>query len=201
MKKIIVALMGKAGAGKDTILNKICTDHPEFNKIISCTTRPMRDNEHDGEDYHFITNKDFIQKVLNGDMLEATEFNGWHYGTMKSSLANGINIGVFNPEGFDCLTQIPIKDVHVIGFYIKCNDKERLLRQLNREQNPDIKEIIRRYSTDEMDFTELDEQKVPHITELDNSVERMFDQNVAAIPLIVYNKMAEIQPVDKIVKA
>lgn len=199
--KVIVALIGKAGAGKDTILNHICANYPEYNKIVSCTTRPIRDNERDGEDYHFITNEDFIQKVLNGDMLEATEFNGWHYGTMKSSLIDGINIGVFNPEGFDCLTQIPIKDVHVIGFYIKCDDKERLLRQLNREQKPNVKEIIRRYSTDEMDFAELDEQKVPHITELDNSIEEMLDWNVAAIPLIVYGEISKPQRVVKIVKA
>ena len=143
--KIIVALMGKAGAGKTSILNALCAEHPEYHKIVSCTTRPMRDNEKEGEDYHFLSDSQFIEKIMNGDMLEVTEFNGWHYGTMKSSLIDGINIGVFNPEGYDCLTQIPIKDVKIIGIYIRCHDKERLIRQLNRELEPNVQEIIRRY--------------------------------------------------------
>lgn len=179
--KIIVALMGKAGAGKDTLLNKICAEYPEYHKIVSCTTRPMRDNEKEGEDYHFLSVSQFIEKVMNGDMLEATEFNGWHYGTMKSSLIDGINIGVFNPEGYDCLTQIPMKDVKIIGIYIRCNDKERLIRQLNREFEPNVKEIIRRYQTDEDDFIALDNKQLPQVVEFYNDTPIQLDTIVMTI--------------------
>lgn len=42
----IVALIGKAGAGKDTILKKVLKKYPNyFNEIISCTTRPPREGE------------------------------------------------------------------------------------------------------------------------------------------------------------
>ena len=95
-----------------------------------------------------------MQKVLNGDMLEATYFNEWHYGTMASSLKEGVNIGVFNPEGFDCLTSSPLEDVIIYGYYIDCSDKERMLRQLNREDKPNVSEICRRYFADEEDFNE-----------------------------------------------
>lgn len=179
--KIIVALMGKAGAGKDTLLNKICAEYPEYHKIVSCTTRPMRDNEKEGEDYHFLSVSQFIEKVMNGDMLEATEFNGWHYGTIKSSLIDGINIGVFNPEGYDCLTQIPMKDVKIIGIYIRCNDKERLIRQLNREFEPNVKEIIRRYQTDEDDFIALDNKQLPQVVEFYNDTPIQLDTIVMTI--------------------
>ena len=101
--KVIVALIGKAGAGKDTIAKALCSAHPEFNNIVSCTTRPKRENEVEGVDYFYLTPDQFTEKVINGDMLEATYFNGWHYGTMLSSLKDGVNIGVFNPEGLDCL--------------------------------------------------------------------------------------------------
>lgn len=179
--KIIVALMGKAGAGKTAILNELCAEHPEYHKIVSCTTRPMRDNEKEGKDYHFLSASQFIEKVMNGDMLEATEFNGWHYGTMKSSLIDGINIGVFNPEGYDCLTQIPMKDVKIIGIYIRCNDKERLIRQLNREFEPNVKEIIRRYQTDEDDFIALDNKQLPQVIEFYNDTPIQIDSIVMAI--------------------
>lgn len=156
MEKIkIIAICGKAGSGKDSILRVLVGRYPnKFNKIISCTTRPVREGERYGVDYYFLTVDEFTNKVLNGDMLEATEFNGWHYGTALSSLSKDkINVGVFNPEGIRCLMEDGLIDLTV--YYVQASDKERLLRQLKREQNPDVKEIIRRFATDEQDFNDL----------------------------------------------
>lgn len=150
----IVALMGKAGAGKDTILRYLC-DHYDVHEIVSCTTRPPRQGEVDGVNYFFLSNEEFATKVLNFEMLEATEFNGWFYGTDETSLsANKINLGVFNPAGIDALRENPHIDLTVI--MVDATDKERLIRQLNREDNPDVKEIIRRFKTDEEDFAEVE---------------------------------------------
>lgn len=147
----IIALCGKAGCGKDTILNSVLRLNSSLHKIISCTTRPKRDNEIEGKDYYYLTNEEFATKLLNGDMLEATSFNGWCYGTSYSTLdANKINIGVFNPEGLEILKDNP--NIILKIFYIDVSNKERLIRQLNREKEPDIEEIIRRYETDEKDF-------------------------------------------------
>lgn len=152
----VIALIGKAGAGKDTILKTTCANHPlMLHPIVSCTTRPIRENEIEGVDYHFITLNDFTRKVLNGDMLEATEFRDWFYGTPINSLTlDKINIGVFNPAGVDALIEDPRLDVMV--FEIVAPDKQRLMRYLSREENPDCAEMCRRYFTDEKDFAELD---------------------------------------------
>ena len=156
--KYIIAFIGKAGAGKDTIAQALSELHPDWNMIVSCTTRDPREGEIHGVNYFYLTNEEFVEKVLNGDMLEATYFNGWHYGTMASSLKEGVNIGVFNPEGYDCLCQISAcADIKVLGFYIYASDKTRLLRQLNREENPDVHEIIRRFSADEDDFYDIEQ--------------------------------------------
>ena len=152
----IVALMGKAGSGKDTLLHAITQRYPgRYHEIVSCTTRPPREGEVDGVNYHFLTVEAFTQKLLNGDLLEATEFNDWHYGTLRSTLQEDkVNIGVFNPAGIICLTEDQTIDLDV--WYIKCPGKERLLRQLNREGSPDVTEIIRRYGVDEADFEGLE---------------------------------------------
>ena len=48
--------MGKSGAGKDAIQAATCKAHPNaFHKIVSCTTRPIRDGEQDGASYNFIS--------------------------------------------------------------------------------------------------------------------------------------------------
>lgn len=154
----IVALMGKAGSGKDTLLHAIMQKYPgRYHEIVSCTTRPPREGEVDGVNYHFLSIDDFTQRLLNGDLLEATEFNDWHYGTLRSTLdEDKINVGVFNPAGVICLTENPAIDLDV--WYIKCPDKIRLIRQLNREEFPNVAEIIRRYGVDEIDFADLESE-------------------------------------------
>ena len=154
-KYTIIAIMGKAGSGKDTLCRALL-EEPEFKyakPIISCTTRPIRDNEKNGVDYHFLTNEEFTNQVLSGDMIEATVFNTWCYGTSVNNLDEEcINIGVFNPEGVELLRENP--NIKLAVIYIEANDKTRLLRQLNREKNPDCHEIVRRFYADEDDFSE-----------------------------------------------
>ena len=158
MNKVkVIALFGKAGSGKDTILHALVNKFPDrYNEIVSCTTRPPREGEQEGVNYYFLTVDQFTEKVLNGDMLEATEFNNWHYGTALSSLSTDkVNVGVFNPEGIRCLMEDNFVDL--IAYYVQVGDKERLIRQLIREVDPDVKEIIRRFSADEKDFEDLED--------------------------------------------
>ena len=152
----IIALIGEAGSGKDRILKEVLAAAPTaFNEIISCTTRPPREGEVDGVNYFFIDAEEFAYKVLNYEMLEATSFNDWFYGTSYDTLRSDIlNIGVFNPDGIRAIEGR--SDIDLIVFRITCSDKIRLLRQLNREENPNVDEIVRRYKTDKEDFCDLE---------------------------------------------
>jgi guanylate kinase len=88
-------------------------------------------------------------------MLEFSQFNSWKYGTPIWNLSlEKINIGVFNPEGIRKLLKKDYLDVDV--YYIQASDKARLLRQLSREKNPNVKEIIRRFNADEEQFKDLE---------------------------------------------
>lgn len=151
----ILALIGEAGSGKDTLMQSILAKDSSLHEIVSCTTRPPREGEINGKNYYFLTDEEFALKVLNFEMFEATSFRDWFYGTSVDSLdKNKVNIGVFNPDGIYALLESPNVDLIVIR--VCANDKIRLMRQLNRENNPDINEIIRRYTTDKEDFYNLD---------------------------------------------
>lgn len=174
MKKYnIVALFGKSGSGKDTILNLLCQDYPEYNRKIGCTSRLPRENEKDGVDYNFLTYTDFITN--SDDFLEQNEFNGWRYGTRFKDLkpAPAINIGIFNIDGIKqmlkksvikkqvtdasgtLLSQWKEKKLNILPIEIIASDKARLIHQLQREINPNIREILRRYDADENDFKDI----------------------------------------------
>ena len=162
----IIALIGEAGSGKDRILKEVLAAAPTaFNEIISCTTRPPREGEVDGVNYFFIDPEEFAYKVLNYEMIEATSFNDWFYGTSYDALRSDVpNIGVFNPDGIRALQGRP--DIDLTVYRIICSDKTRLLRQLNREDHPNVDEIVRRYKTDKDDFYDLEFE----YTELQNEI-------------------------------
>lgn len=178
MKIKVVALFGKAGSGKDTILKEVVANGG-FHEIVSCTTRPMREGEQDGIDYHFITNEKFTNLVLDNRMLEATVFRDWCYGTSLDELKyDQINIGVWNPEGLELLIEHP--SIDVLPIYIVADDKIRLLRQLMRETNPDCAEIVRRYGTDEQDFKWINNRFPEHI-EVQNGTGALLDETVEQV--------------------
>lgn len=88
-------------------------------------------------------------------MLENTKFNNWYYGTLLKALnTDKINIGVFNPAGIRSL--LHDSRLEVLPIYVQAPDGTRLMRCLNREENPNCKEICRRYFADEEDFENLD---------------------------------------------
>ena len=155
-KKIkLVAIMGMSAAGKDTIIKETCARYKTLHKVVSTSTRPMREGEKDGEEYFFVDEHEFAEKVLNFEMLEATDFRDWFYGTEIRALdEDKINIGAYNPDGVRCLLEDSRIDLKVI--WVQVPDKERLIRSLSREEHPDIEEIFRRYKTDVNDFCDLD---------------------------------------------
>ena len=147
--------MGEAGSGKDTLMKEVLKACPGLHEIVSCTTRPPREGEVHGKNYFFLTDDEFADKVLNMEMFEATSFRDWFYGTSIDSLDDSVvNIGVFNPDGIDALLEAP--NVTLMVVYVHAKDKTRLLRQLHREINPDVDEIIRRFKTDKEDFSDLE---------------------------------------------
>lgn len=158
----LVVLMGEAGAGKDSMMQAVLEKLAErghvadVHEIVSCTSRPMREGEAHGINYYYYRPEEFEQKIMDDEMLEFTRFNNWWYGTSYDSVRSDgiVNIGVFNPSGVRQLLDRPDCDVTV--YWVTTSDKQRLYRQLSREESPDIKEIIRRFNADEEDFADID---------------------------------------------
>lgn len=147
----IIALIGEAGTGKDSLMQTILELQPDLHEIVSCTTRPRREGEVHGVNYFYYTPEQFGDMVLHDEMLECTVFNDWFYGTSYDSVRSDcVNIGVFNPTAVEALSARPDVDIEIIR--VCAAPKTRLLRQLNREDNPCVDEIIRRYGTDKIDF-------------------------------------------------
>ena len=158
----IIAIYGESGVGKDYIKKQILKKFPELHNIISTTTRPKRENEIQDIDYHFCSLEEYTEELLNGNLIEGTVFNNWGYGTnIKDLNENKINIGIFNLDALRCLEEDSRLNLFLVK--VSASDKNRLIRSLSREDNPDCKEICRRFLADKKDF-ELKEPQENNIT-------------------------------------
>ena len=68
----VIVLVGRMASGKTTLKNEILKESPKIKPIITYTTRPMRDGEEDGVDYHFISNDTFNAMKRRKEFLETT---------------------------------------------------------------------------------------------------------------------------------
>ena len=81
-----ILLSGPSGVGKSTICRELHRLLPKLRFSVSCTTRRRRPSEIDGKDYHFISEKEYMQHLEQGDFLEHAEVHAFLYGTLKSEL-------------------------------------------------------------------------------------------------------------------
>lgn len=179
----IIAIIGEAGSGKDYLVKTIANKDVEiFNEIIPCTTRPKRESEREGVNYYFLSLSQFEEYQAEGKMLETTSFKNWKYGTLLNSLnKDKINIGVFNPEGV--IQLLDNNKIQIKVYRLLVNPRERLLRQLQRETNPDVDEIVRRYQTDNIDFKHIGIDTIDlinnNMNQLRNNIKQIRDEALA----------------------
>ncbi len=91
----LLIVSGPSGSGKTTLCRRAEADGLT-SYSISCTTRAPRPGEKDGEDYFFLTQEDFAEKVANGEFLEHATVHGNSYGTLlshvKGKIEQGLNV-------------------------------------------------------------------------------------------------------------
>lgn len=173
----IFCLLGKSSCGKDTIFKKI-TENKENDliPIVPYTTRPIRSNECDGREYHFITEEQFEEYLEKGLVIERRVYNTvkgkWYYGTIDDGQINlnkGNYMMITTLESYNELRKYFEED-EVVALYINVDDGIRLERALTRERsqvNPNYKEMCRRFIADSEDFSEenLRNSGITHIYE------------------------------------
>lgn len=90
---MLIILTGKTASGKDTIKSALLKKYPNLKKIITTTSRALRQNEirgadpdNIGADHHFLTRDEFESKIKAGEFAEYVQYGGNLYGTQKKDL-------------------------------------------------------------------------------------------------------------------
>ena len=130
--------MGKSSSGKDTIYNTLVKDKKlALGTITGYTTRPMRENEMEGREYHFVSEKAMEELENQGKIVEKrcynTVYGPWYYftvddGQIDLDTNNYILIGTL--ESYNKVRKYYQKE-NVIPVYIEVEDGERLIRAIS----------------------------------------------------------------------
>ncbi len=157
----IFYIMGKSSSGKDTFFSRAVAEL-ELIPIVLYTTRPVRDNETEGREYHFVDRKVFEEMLKEGRVIEErtydTIYGKWTYFTAEDSIALGKGdcIGIGTLESYIKIREFYGRD-RVIPLYIEVADDIRLIRAVERERkqsSPKYTELCRRFIADSEDFSD-----------------------------------------------
>ncbi len=135
---ILFVVSAPSGAGKTTLCDAL-RQTPDFVYSVSCTTRPPRAGESEGEDYHFLTEADFLRRVEAREFLEYARVHEHYYGTLRNpirtSLQNGVDVlidvdtqGAASIRNFDD----PFIRQSLCDVFIMPPDLEELRRRLTK---------------------------------------------------------------------
>lgn len=161
----IYYLMGKSSSGKDTIFKKLIEDKElGLKTIVGYTTRPMREGETEGLEYHFIDEAALAGLDAEGRIIELRAYNTvygvWKYMTVDDGQIaldgddNYLLIGTL--QSYEKVRNYFGRD-KLVPLYINVDDGVRLQRALDREKTqdkPKYAEMCRRFLADEADFSE-----------------------------------------------
>lgn len=99
-KRLLFVVSAPSGSGKTSLCNEVVRQVPQLSFSISHTTRAARLGEKHGQNYYFVSHKEFRENISQGKMAEWTEIYGNFYGTTKETIQKEFD------KGFDVFFDI-----------------------------------------------------------------------------------------------
>jgi guanylate kinase len=168
-----IILSSPSGGGKTTIAQKILTARGDVGYSVSCTTRPPREGEVHGRDYHFLSVKDFKRGQQAGDFAESAEVHGHLYGTLRAEVERVLSSGKhvimdIDPQGS---RQFAAAFPDSVLIFILPPSAKALITRLEARGTEEPKSLIRRFRSaiDELKAIDLYEYVVVN-DEVDSAV-------------------------------
>ena len=163
MEKLFL-IMGKSASGKDTLYKDITQRFSDrLGTVVPYTTRPKREGEMEGVEYHFISENLMSRRKKDGKVIESrcyqTVYGPWYYLTVDDGqidLGKKSSILIVTPAAYEKLRDY-FGAERVVPLYVETDDGIRLERALKRERaqaEPKYEEMCRRFLADAKDFSE-----------------------------------------------
>ncbi|XP_017378551.1 disks large homolog 1 isoform X6 [Cebus imitator] len=146
------------GPMKDRINDDLISEFPDkFGSCVPHTTRPKRDYEVDGRDYHFVTSREQMEKdIQEHKFIEAGQYNNHLYGTSVQSVrevAEKSKHCILDVSG-NAIKRLQIAQLYPISIFIKPKSMENIMEMNKRLTEEQARKTFERAMKLEQEFTE-----------------------------------------------
>ncbi|XP_031427982.1 disks large homolog 2 isoform X23 [Clupea harengus] len=147
------------GPMKDRVNDDLISEFPEkFGSCVPHTTRPKRDYEVDGRDYHFMTSREQMEKdIQEHKFIEAGQYNDNLYGTSVQSVRYVAERGkhcILDVSG-NAIKRLQVAQLYPIAIFIKPRSLESLMEVNKRLTEEQAKKTFDRALKLEQEFGEF----------------------------------------------
>lgn len=144
----LVILSAPSGCGKTSLANRLLKRHPEWRRSVSVTTRPPRPGEREGQDYHFVTLRQFQLLRRKRQFLEWARVFDYYYGTPRKvvdeALKGRVFLLVIDVQGSRKLRRVLKKKVPLLSIFVLPPSMPALRDRLAHRSTESPQEIERR---------------------------------------------------------
>jgi len=146
---IILLVSGPSGSGKTTLCRRLA-DEGQAVYSTSCTTRPAREGERHGHDYHFLSREEFEKRITANEFIEYAEVHENLYGTLKSEVTEHIAAGT------DVVMDIDVQGANLVRSCPEPNIRTALVELfVMPPSNEELRARLTGRGTDSEDVIEL----------------------------------------------
>ena len=161
----LFVVSGPSGTGKDTVVAQLLRNHPEIQHTVSATTRPMREGEKNGINYHFMSKEEFERALANDEIVEHTCYCDNYYGTLRSEIEARMKAGipvilVIEVEGAGNIKRMYPGSTTIFVLPPDMEELERRLRNRGTENEETIQRRLKRAETEIANSVDYDEHVV-----------------------------------------
>lgn len=193
-----IVISGPSGSGKSSIIKLLLNSNPLFTHSVSHTTRPIRFDEIDGTDYHFVNKQKFRRMIFKTEFLEYAIYNNHYYGTALSQFDNMTKIMILDLErqGVRKLLETGYNFRYI---FIYCSKENQMTRLIDRNKSEIISldalsDISHRIGEYDKDIDVMERAQYNFVVENDN-----IDQCIREIEEFLYENEEVKKSVDDIV--
>lgn len=177
---MLVILSGPSGVGKDATMERMRELGVPFYQVVTATTRPRRQAENDGADYHFVTMKRFAQMIESHELLEHAVVYGDYKGIPKSEVRKGLD------SGLDVVLRVDVQGAATIRkmvpesvtIFLMASSEEEMVERLRQRKTEDPGKLAMRIATAREELRRLPEFKYV-VTNRNNELDETVRQVLA----------------------
>lgn len=175
----LVIISAPTASGKSTIVAELIRQLASSVRLVTTTSRPPRDGEKSGRDYHFVSRDEFIERRNKGEFFEWVEYSGHLYGSSRVVAGDLLGKYHFVFAVLEVRGAKVVKEVfpEAITIFVRPDSMEVLRKRLlERGSSPDeIEARLERAKKEMVDIGEFEYVVTNHDGRLEDTVQEILD--------------------------